>query len=258
MTELIRYSVDQGIAQITLDRPQKLNALNGEMLAGLQQSLDLVERDATVRVLVLTGNGERSFCVGADILEWSELTALEMWKGWIRPGNQIMNRISQLAIPVIASLNGLALGGGLELALTADIRIAADHALLGAPEVKLGIIPGWGGTQRLSHTIGSSRAKQMIFTGEQISADTALNWGLVNEVVASENLAARTGEIAQSIARNAPVAVQAAKSLLDADGSVTDGMMLEGIAGALVTYTDDARAGVDAFKKRTVPEFEGH
>ena len=258
MTDLIQFAVDGGIAHITLNRPQKLNALNGEMLQGLEQSLSAVESDSAIRVLVLTGSGERSFCVGADILEWSELTPLDMWKTWIRSGNQIMNRISQLAVPVIASLNGLALGGGLELALTADIRIAADHVRLGAPEVKLGIIPGWGGTQRLPEVIGSSRAKQMIFTGDQIPADTALTWGLVNETVPAPDLAARTAEVAQAIATNAPVAVQAAKSLVDADGSVTDGMLLEGIAGALVSYTEDAQAGVEAFKNRTVPEFQGN
>ncbi len=258
MTDLIQFAVDGGIAHITLNRPQKLNALNGEMLQGLEQSLSAVESDSAIRVLVLTGSGERSFCVGADILEWSELTPLDMWKAWIRSGNQIMNRISQLAVPVIASLNGLALGGGLELALTADIRIAADHVRLGAPEVKLGIIPGWGGTQRLPAVIGSSRAKQMIFTGDQIPADTALTWGLVNETVPAPDLAARTAEMAQAIATNAPVAVQAAKSLVDADGSVTDGMLLEGIAGALVSYTEDSQAGVEAFKNRTVPEFQGN
>ncbi len=258
MTDLIQFRVDEGVAHITLNRPQKLNALNGEMLEGLTQSLALVESDSAIRVLVLTGSGERSFCVGADILEWSQLSPLDMWRTWIRTGHQLMDRISQLAIPVIASLNGLTLGGGLELALAADIRIAAHHVRLGAPEVKLGIIPGWGGTQRLPQVIGPSRAKQMIFTGDQIPADVALQWGLINEAVPVAELAARTADMARSIAVNAPVAVQAAKSLVDADGSVTDGMLLEGIAGALVSYTDDVQAGIEAFRNRTEPDFHGH
>ncbi len=257
MSDLIRFEVQDSIARIVLDRPQKLNALNRTMLTGLTQSLTAIEADPAIRVLVLTGRGEKSFCVGADILEWSQLSPLDMWKSWIRSGHQIMNHISQLAIPVVASLNGLALGGGLELALAADLRIAADHARLGTPEVKLGIIPGWGGTQRLAQIIGPGRAKQMIFTGDPISAETALQWGLVNEVVPADQLTAHTNALAQSIATNAPVAVQAAKSLIDADGSLTDGLYLEGLAGALVTYTDDARAGVEAFRQRTAPTFKG-
>lgn len=259
MSDLIKLSLDGPIATLELNRPEKLNALNREMLDALIAALDRIETDPDLRVLVLTGAGPKSFCVGADILEWSQLPPLQMWKIWIREGHRIMGQISQLAIPVIASLNGFTLGGGLELALTADIRIAADHVMLGAPETKLGIIPGWGGTQRLKQVVGTARAKQMIFTGDSISADQAMAWNLVNEVVPAAELGRHTRALAETIAANAPVAVQASKALLDADGSSHDGPLLEGLAGALTSFTEDAKAGVAAFKtKSTVKvKFQG-
>lgn len=257
MSELIDFARDGHMARIVLNRPDKLNALNREMMTAMADAIAAVDADSDIRVLVLTGTGPKSFCAGADILEWSHLSPVDMWKIWIRAGNQIMDSLSRLAIPVLAALNGYTLGGGLELALAADIRIAADHVRLGAPEVKLGIIPGWGGTQRLKHVIGTSRAKQMIFTGDLIPADTALAWGLVNEVVPASELAARTDQIAQAIADNAPVAVQATKALIDTESTVLDGALLEGVAGSLTAHTEDAHIGVEAFKARTTPEFKG-
>ena len=257
MSDLIDFSVADFVARIELTRPDKLNALNRAMLSALSAALDTVDADPEVRALVVTGAGSRAFCVGADIPEWSALSPEAMWKDWIRTGHRVLNRMSQLAIPVIAAVNGYALGGGLELALAADLRLAAERASFAMPEAKLGIIPGWGGTQRLKALVGPSRAKQMIFAGERIASDTALAWGLINERVANDALAGRVQELAQAIAANAPLAVQAAKALIDATGTAHDGLLLEGVAGAYTAGTEDAQAGVNAFRNRGAAEFAG-
>ena len=259
MSEYISFKVDGNIAEISLDRPQKLHALNVEMLKSMSRYVSEIDSDHNIRVLVISSTGERSFCCGADIVEWSAMTPVEMWRRWIKTGSGLMSSIHSLAIPVIASMSGLALGGGLELALAADIRLASPDSRLGMPEAKLGIIPGWGGTQVLKHVIGPSRTKQLIFTGETITAATAAEWGLVNEVVDSPELDQRTRDMAETIAANAPIAVQAAKALVDAETSRHDGPHLEGIAGALTQFTEDSSTGVEAFKnkQRTNPPFFG-
>ena len=162
-TELVQLSVDGPIATVVLNREDKLNALNAEMLAALEEYADELDRRREVRVVLITGTG-RAFCVGADIIEWSDLTPLDMGRRWIRDGHRIFARYARLPQPVVAALNGYTFGGGLELALAADLRLAAAGAQLSFPEVKLGIIPGWGGTQRLGQLVGPSRAKQMIFS----------------------------------------------------------------------------------------------
>ena len=171
-TELIQLSITDAIATVTLNRPDKLNALNGEMLAGLDAIADELDRANDIRVVLLTGMG-KAFCVGADIFEWSSLSPLEMGRRWIRDGHRIFERYARLPQPLIAVLNGYTFGGGLELALAADLRLAGAGVQLSFPEVKLGIIPGWGGTQRLPELIGKSRAKQMIFSGTRIDAALA-------------------------------------------------------------------------------------
>src|ERR1700758_1919399 len=193
----VKFAIQGAIARITLDRPEKLNALDPEMLAALEDAVTQAEQSRDVRVIVLAAAGEKAFCVGADILAWTALSPLAMWSEWIRRGHRIFDRLEHARQPVICAIQGYAFGGGLEIALACDLRIAADSARFAMPEVKLGTIPGWGGTSRLPELIGSARAKQMIFTGEQIPADVAERWGLVNEVVPAGSLTDRATALAQ-------------------------------------------------------------
>ncbi|MDE2855471.1 MAG: enoyl-CoA hydratase-related protein [Chloroflexota bacterium] len=253
----ILYQTDGAIATIRLNRPEKLHALDEEMLAGLADAIEAVEARQDIRVLLLGATGERAFSVGADILAWTSLEPLDMWRRWIRDGHRLFDRIAGLRQPVIAMLNGYALGGGLELALAADIRLAAETAQLGAPEVGIAAIPGWGGTQRLPALIGAGRAKQMIFSGQPISAAQAAQWGLVNEALPAEALEARAKELGGQIAANAPIAVQLAKGAIDGGGGVNLAATLEGIAGALSAQSGDAAEGLAAFREKRPPHFSG-
>lgn len=251
---LITLSIDNAIATITLNRPEKLNALTIPMLTQLEGITAELEQNREVRVVLLTGSG-RAFCVGADIHAWSALEPLQMWRQWIRDGHRIFDRLARLPQPLIAVLNGYTFGGGLELALAADLRLAAEGVQLALPEVTLGTIPGWAGTQRLPRLIGPARAKQMIFSGERIDAVTAERWGLVNEVVAADGLEPRARELAERIARNAPVAVQATKQIID--GELTSAVTLEALASGMTAFTDDLQEGLAAFRERRNANFQG-
>jgi enoyl-CoA hydratase len=253
----ILLEVDGPMTTITLNRPEKLNAIDPETLALLEDACARLEHEQNVRVVLLTGAGERAFSVGADINAWSSLDPLQMWRWWVRDGHRVFARIARLRQPVIAVLNGYTFGGGLELALAADLRVAAEGIELAQPEVKLGTVPGWGGTQRLPALIGASRAKRMILTGRHVDAATAERWGLVDEVAPREQLVARARELAHEIAANAPVAVQIAKSLIDGAGGGATGATLEALADALAATTADAREGVAAFHERRAPHFTG-
>lgn len=250
---LVQFEIDDHIATITLNRPDKLNALTPEMLDEMERIAARLEQDRTVRVVLITGAG-RAFCVGADIYVWSSLEPLEMWRQWTRRGHRIFARIAGLPQPVIAALNGYTLGGGLELALAADLRVAAASVALALPEVTIGTVPGWGGTERLPQIIGPARAKQMIFTGARIDAETAERWGLVNEVVAPEQLSARSRALALEIAGNSPIAVQLAKQVIDSE-SGGRGAVLESLAGGLAATTADAAEGVAAFREKRDPHW---
>lgn len=255
--EKILVAIDGPIATITLNRPAKLNAIDLEMLAGLEDACARLEREADVRAVLLAGAGERAFSVGADILAWSALDPLGMWRRWIREGHRVFERIARLPQPVIAALNGYTFGGGLELALAADLRVAAEGIELAFPEVKLATIPGWGGTQRLPVLIGASRAKRMILTGARIDAATAERWGLVDEIAPRGALMARALDLTHQIAANAPVSVQMAKRLIDGAEGAATGVTLEALAGALAATTQDGREGVAAFRERRDPHFTG-
>ena len=249
----VKFAIQGAIARIMLDRPEKLNALDPEMLAALEDAVTQAEQSRQVRVIVLAAAGEKAFCVGADILAWTALSPLDMWSEWIRRGHRIFERLERAKQPVICAIQGFAYGGGLELALACDIRIVTDSARFAMPEVKLGTIPGWGGTDRLPKLIGNARAKQMIFTGEPIAADVAERWGLVNEVVPVASLSDRVTELAEKIAGNAPVAVQTAKQLITSPSSAT----LESLAAAVNAFSDDAKEGLAAFREKRSPKFEG-
>ena len=245
------------VAIITIDRPEKLNALTIEMLNQFEEHIAALEMDSDARAVLVTGGGDRSFCVGADINAWAEASAIEMWRNWIREGHRIFDRLAAINLPTIAVLNGYTLGGGLEIALACDIRIAAEDITLALPEVKLGIIPGWAGTQRLPKIIGPARAKQMIFTGERITATRAEQWGLVNEVVARESLMDRALEIAKTISENAPLAVQMTKQIVDGGFGENTGYRLEALASAFARYTEDAKEGVASFREKRTASFTG-
>ncbi len=252
----ITLTLDGPIATVTLNRPDKLNALDPEMLDGLEAALAQVDQDERTRVMLLTGAGERAFCVGADINAWAALEPLDMWRRWIRDGHRVFGRLAGLRQPVIAVLNGFTFGGGLELALAADVRLAADGIELAMPEVKIGTIPGWGGTQRLPALIGPARAKQMILTGDRIDARKAERLGLVNEVFPRAVLMNEALALARAMAQNAPLSVQMAKQLIDGGGGVSS-TALEALAGALAASTDDGREGIASFRERRPAQFEG-
>jgi enoyl-CoA hydratase len=243
---------EDGVSTLTLDRPAKLNAIGPDMLAELERLLAEIDGNADVRVVIVTGCGGRAFSVGADVNAWSALEPLDMWRRWIRDGHRVLQRLAQLRQPTIAAINGYAFGGGLELALATDIRIAADSATFSLPETKIGTLPGWEGTKRLPEAIGVARAKQLIFSGSRIDAAAAERWGLVNEVVALEALMDRCRVLASEIAANAPISVQLAKAIINGDKAAP-----EAFAGALAAGTEDGREGLASFREKRSPRFSG-
>ena len=243
---------DDGIATLTLDRPAKLNAIGPDLLTGLERVLAEIDGDPDVRAVIVTGSGDRAFSVGADVNAWSALEPLDMWRRWIRDGHRVLQRLAHLRQPTIAAVNGYAFGGGLELALAADIRIAADSATFALPEAKIGTLPGWAGTKRLPEAVGAARAKQMIFSGSRIDSATAERWGLVNEVVALEALMDRCRLLASEIATSAPISVQLAKAVINGDEVAP-----EAFAGALAAGTEDGREGLASFREKRSPRFSG-
>ncbi len=253
----IDFGIKGHIAQVRLNRPEKLNAIDRDMIADLAEAVDRIDSSLEARVVLIRGSGDRAFCVGADINDWTSLEPMDMWRRWIRDGHRVFARIAALRQPVIAVLNGFTLGGGLELALAADIRLAADGIELGFPEVSIATLPGWGGTQRLPALIGKGRAKQMIFTSQCISAPQAEQWGLVNEVLPRDQLDDRADELARQIAANAPLAVQFAKQAIDSGTEGAAGYTLEALAGALSAHSDDAQEGLASFQERRPPDYSG-
>lgn len=257
---LILLEISGPVAQITLNRPTKHNAISMAMLDQLEAIVAELERARDVRAVMLTGAGERAFCVGADISEWDTVAGddpIAMWRAWDRPGHRIFDRFARLQQPTIAAVNGLCLGGGLELALAADIRLVAENAEFALPETRIGTQPGWTGTQRLPRLIGVARAKQMIFSGARINAAQAERWGLANEVAPRGELLARARALAEQIAANAPLAVQFAKTLIDAGQGEGLPMALEGLAAALGATTQDGKEGPASFREKRTPHFQG-
>ncbi|CAN5529677.1 enoyl-CoA hydratase/isomerase family protein [soil metagenome] len=253
----VSLEVDGAIATVTINRPDKLNAVDPTMLDAIAGAFAAIDQSNDLRVAVLSAAGEKSFCVGADITAWSALEPLDMWRRWVKDGHAALDVISRTRQPVIAAINGLALGGGLELALACDIRICAEHARFGSPEVRIGTVPGWGGTRRLVDAIGAARAKHLVFTGDQIDAATALSWGLVSEAVAAAELHERVQQLAATIAVNAPVAVQLAKSIMTHGSTGSANLAMETLAGALAASTEDGREGVQSFREKRPPEYLG-
>lgn len=211
--DFILYEADGAVATITINRPKALNALNSQVLDELDQTLDAIDLD-TVRCVILTGAGDKSFVAGADIGEMSTLTKAE-GEAFGKKGNDVFRKLETLPIPVIAAVNGFALGGGCEISMSCDIRICSENAMFGQPEVGLGITPGFGGTQRLARIVGPGKAKQLIYTARNIKAAEAYRIGLVNEVYPLEELMPQAKKMAKGIAKNAPIAVRACKKAIN-------------------------------------------
>lgn len=242
------------ISTITINRPQSLNALNGATISELSEALSQLEQDSNCRVIIITGSGEKSFVAGADIKEFSDF-GQDKAEELARNGqNSLFNKIENLRKPVIAAVNGFALGGGLELAMACHIRYASENAKLGLPEVTLGLIPGYGGTQRLPKLVGKGLANEMIFSAKMISASRAKEMGLVNEVFSLEELLPKTKELASLISKNSPQGISKAIAVVNASDSA-EGYELEIKSFGELFEMEDKKEGVSAFLEKRKPNF---
>jgi enoyl-CoA hydratase len=256
--ENVLYEKKGDIAYVTVNRPKVLNALNRPTWTDLRAAFEDARDDAAVRGVIITGAGDKAFIAGADIGQLAQATAIEAQQS-SRFGQDVLDLIENLGKPVIAAINGFALGGGCETAIACTIRIAVEHAKFGQPEVKLGLLPGGGGTQRLPRLIGKGRALQLILSGEMIGAQEAYRIGLVNEIVPAADLITRAEAILKEIAANAPIAV---KLSLDAvnkglDTSQHEGLALEASYFGLCAGTEDKKEGTSAFLEKRAPQFAG-
>ena len=254
----IDVDVADGVCTIVINRPERLNAMDAEHYQALSQAWRRVRDEAAIRVAIITGAGERSFSTGADIKSF--LTGPPGYdEMWLTQRDQLLNRGLEVWKPVIAAVNGYCLGGGMTLLLATDIRIASNQATFALAEVKRGVIPGNGGTQRALAQLPYPIAMEMLLTGEAIDADTAARWGLVNKVVPREALMDTAHAYARRIAANAPLAVQAAKELAlrSRDLDLGNGLRLEQVMNRMLMATDDAREGPAAFAEKRAPQFKG-
>jgi len=251
------FEKTDGIGIVTVNRPASLNALNSEVFTELDKLFQEIESDAEVRVVILTGSGEKAFVAGADIAEMQALDTIGISK-FIAKARKASDQIYNLTKPVIAAINGFALGGGCELAMCCDLRIASENARLGQPEINLGIIPGAGGTQRLTRLIGMTRAKELIYTGDMIDARTALAIGLVNKVVPQASLMAEAREMAKKLLSKGSVALAQAKKAINtgANMDLASALDLEEQCFALCFATEDQKEGMKAFREKRKPQFK--
>ena len=249
---------DGAIAVVILSRPQALNALNAELVGELSQLVDEIAVDSSIQIVIIAGSGEKAFVAGADITEMQSMNALA-GRSWGKLGQNVFNKIEKLPQPVIAAVNGFALGGGCELAMACDIRIASEKAKFGQPEVSLGIVPGFGGTQRLPRLVGKGRAKALIFTGDIIDATEAYRIGLVDQVVPGEQLLAEAKALAQKIMTRSHIAVQLSKAAINEgmDMDLESGMAYEAEVLGLCFATEDQKEGMKAFVEKRKPLFPG-
>lgn len=255
---IIEQDLDQnGILTVTLNRPEKLNALSTEVLLSLKELFTAAKANPKVKALMITGSG-KAFCAGADINRLAECTAHTGYT-FACDGQETFRLLETMGKPSLAAINGFAFGGGCELAIAATLRIASNKASFGQPEVKLGVIPGYGGTQRLARLVGKGRALDLCLTGRFIDAQTALQWGLVSEVVESEHLLEQGKKVLQGILSMAPLAIAGVMEVIDHgyDLSLTEALHLEAVHFAKVCATSDKKEGVAAFLEKRTPVFHG-
>jgi enoyl-CoA hydratase/carnithine racemase len=254
----VLYEKKDAIAYVTVNRPKVLNALNTPTWKDLRIAFEDARDDNSVRGVILSGAGDKAFIAGADISELAHATAIDAERS-SRFGQGVLELIENLGKPVIAAINGFALGGGCETAMACTIRVAVDSAKFGQPEVKLGLLPGGGGTQRLPRLVGKGRALQLILSGEMISAQEAYRIGLVNEVAPATNLIGRAEQILKQIASNAPVSVRLSLEAVNRgmDTSQSEGFALEASYFGLCAATEDKKEGTSAFLEKRAPQFHG-
>jgi len=256
--EALLYEKREGLGTVTLNRPAKLNTLNGQMVEDLLACFRSIQGDQEVRVVILTGAGEKAFTAGVDIAELAGLSAIS-GKDFARRGHEALGSIESLGKPVLAAVNGYALGGGCEMAMACTLRLASENARFALPEVKLGLIPGYGGTQRLPRFIGRGRALELILSGEQITAQQACEIGLVNHVVPPAELIPAAENLARKIMANAPLALKYALEAVQHGLEMTlpEGLFLESNLFGLCCSTADMKEGTRAFLEKRPPKFEG-
>ncbi len=257
--EKILFEVKDGIAVLTVNRPKKMNALNFQTMDEIQDAIARVHGDDSIRALIITGAGDKAFVAGADISEFTELGLKESYD-FIRRGAKIFRDLEALNVPSIAAVNGMALGGGCELAMGCTFRIAGENALFGLPEIGLGVIPGYGGTQRLARIIGTSQAMWAMLTGENMPAGRALELGLVNQVAKPEELMDTAMKVARKIATKAPLAVKFSMiaTKFGSDVDLETGLVLEALAANLALASEDKKEGVAAFLEKRKPSYTGN
>ncbi|TCL67258.1 enoyl-CoA hydratase/isomerase family protein [Rhizobium sp. BK251] len=252
----VKVSIERAIAIMTVSRPEKLNAFDLDMLKSLASACDEVEANAVVRVAILTGEG-KAFSAGGDIKAWGGMRAEEFGHAWVRFGHRVFERLATMRMPVIAAINGHALGGGLELAAAADIRIAEAQVKIGLPETSLGMVPGWSGTQRLVRRFGAQIVRRMALGGEMFSAEEALRHGLIDSVVETGTVLSAARDYAARIAQRGPAAVEICKLMIASANGEDNGMAVEALGGILAAKTGDLREGVAAFGEKRSAQFKG-
>lgn len=256
--ENVIFEISGSTCIITFNRPKALNALNSALLNEFSDALDRIERDETIRVMVLTGAGDKSFVAGADISELVTFNPLQA-KLFAEKGQRLLQRLQEIPIPVIAAVNGFALGGGTEMALACDFIYASEDATFGLPEINLSIIPGFGGTQRLSRLVGLNRAKELVFTGKMVTATEALTMGIVNQLCASDVLMETVMETAEIIGSKGRIALRAAKQVINSgfNGDLAAGFHMEADAFSVCMTSEDSAEGMRAFMEKRKAEFKG-
>ena len=256
--ETLKIEREESTLWIILNRPHRLNAFNDVLIEELSDMLNTAESDTSVKCVVITGEGDRAFSAGADVTMFPKVTPVKA-EEFSRAGQKTFGKIEEMSKPVIAAINGFALGGGLELALTCDFRVAAEHAELGSPEIGLGLIPGWGGTQRLVRIVGLAKAKEMVLLGIRLKADEALKAGLVHKVVHYEKLRDEVRALAKKLADGPPIAMKYAKQALNFGSQVPleAGLRLEAGLMGLSFSTEDLKEGVEALMSKRKAEFKG-
>lgn len=255
---LLLVRKDGPVWTLTLNRPDSMNSLSFPLLLELKKAVEEIQFDPEVRSVIVTGTGDKAFCSGADLKERAGMSELEV-RRFIHTIRTTFAMVENLPVPVIAAVNGVALGGGTELALASDLRIVSDRATMGLTETSLAIIPGAGGTQRLPRIVGKAKAKELIFTAQRIDAPTALAIGLANKVVPHETLLDEAREMAAAIARNGPVAIRVAKNAIDRglEMDLASAMVFESTCYEITIPTEDRREGLTAFREKRKPVYQG-